>query len=731
MTHKGQRARFRIALMLSAAAVSAATTTSRALAADAAPGPQIEAIVVTAQKRETVLERTPETVSAVKGDDLARRGAANLADLTATIPNLSFSSNFGISQIFIRGIGNNFYSPGGDPGVAFYSDGAYVSDQEATNIAFFDVQRVEVLRGPQGALYGRNATGGAVNVISNSPTDDFEGRIGLVAGDYGRVESEGFLSGPLGGGAAARLSYQVRNLDGFTKNDQAGTPGARSRFDDLQSQALRLQTVTPTGYGGTLRLMASYYHQKDNGPAEKVLPDVFPQPAFLLFGVTPTADQRNVASQFGGNKRDVGAILARYDQPLGANEFTVIASYRNSRRQISYDQDGTSANQSTVTLATRSHDFNFDTRIASPQTDRFQWLLGATYVDFTQNRVTNVFDQIPLGFVVPGAPLNVPFPVDFSAGGEVRTRSAAAYADLHYALSERVNLSGGLRYTTDHKSADEFVIFLAPQTATPADRWSNFSGKIGLEYRPTDTLLTYVNLARGFKSGAINLGALTPPVRPETVTNVEVGLKASLWDRRAQLNLAAFASDYSDLQVLQIGPLSQILSNAAKAKISGFEAEGVLKPTVGLTLRGTFSYNDATYDRFVTPDVRRGLAAVNVAGNQLPLVSKTQASVGVEYAHALSSDLRGTLGADYAWRDRYFFTEFNTADAAQKAYGKLDLAASIQPRNDRWRLYAYLRNATNETAVGSMAIVSPLLGSVRMVNLIPPRHFGVGLEMNF
>lgn len=692
---------------------------------------QIEEIVITAQKRETLLERTPETISAIGGDSLARRGSANIADLTASAPGLSFSSNFGISQIFIRGIGNNFYSPGGDPGVAFYNDGAYVSDQEATNIAFFDVQRIEVLRGPQGALYGRNATGGAINVISNGPTDEAQGRLGVVAGDYGRRESEGFISGPLGtSGTSARLSYQIRRLDGFTRNELSG-PNTPSRFDDLDAVALRLQTLSRTPFDGRLRLIASVYRQKDNGPAEKVLPDPFAQPAALLFGASPSPDPRSLRSQYGKNKRDVGAVLAQYDQPIGPNQFTVITSYRNSRRLIGYDQDGTAANQSTVTLVTRSHDFSVDARLLSPESDRFHWLVGATYLDFTQNRVTYVFDQIPLGFVAPGAPLNIPFPVDFSAGGKVRTESEAVYADLRYAVTDAVRVSGGIRFTSDRKIADEFVVFGARQTARPHDRWSNVSGKLGVDYQPDDAVLVYANLARGFKSGAINLGALTAPVRPETVTNFEAGVKTRLWDGRAQLNAAAFTSRYSDLQVLQIGAISQILSNAAKAKIFGVELEGAVKPAAGLTLHANAAYTDAAYQRFVTPDVRRGLAAVDVAGNQLPLVSKTQWTLGAEYEHDLGRTLRGRVSADYAWRAKSYFTEFNTADAVQKAYGRLDLAASIQPRDNGWRLYAYLRNATDERAIGSMAIVSPLLGSVRIVNLIPPRNFGVGLDVDF
>lgn len=702
-----------------------------AAAQEQPPTAEVAEIIVTAQKRETVLQRTPETITALDGESLAETGAVGLGDLTATVPSLTFTSNFGISQIFIRGIGNNFYSPGGDPGVAFYNDGAYVSDQEATNIAFFDVARIEVLRGPQGALYGRNATGGAINVISAAPENAFSAHLGVVAGDYGRLESEGFVTGPLGQATSARLSYQLRRLDGFTDNELAGRPGAPDKFDDLRSEAVRLQTRTEFANGAELRLIGAFYNQDDNGPAEKVLPDPFPQPAELLFGVRPSGDERSLKSELGFNTREVGSVVAQLDLPVAANLFTAVLGYRDSRRAIAYDQDGTEANQSTTTIRTESEDFGADLRLASNSDGRFSWLVGANYVDFRQSRVTEVFDQIPLGFIAPGAPLNVPFPVNFSAGGEVRTRSAAVYGDARFELSERLTVSAGLRYTDDTKSAEEFVIFVAPQTASPERSWSAVSGKIGLDYQATEDLLIYGSVARGFKSGAINLGALTPPVEPETVNNLEVGLKARLWNRRGQFSAAAFTSDYQDLQVLQIGALSQILSNAAAATISGVEFEGQLKPTPALTLSGNFSYNDASYDEFVTEDVRRGLAVVDVSGNQLPLVSKSQAAVGAEYAFNIGSSLAGSLRADYVWRDRFFFTEFNTADAQQDAYGTLNVSGSLSPAQGRWRVRAFVRNLTDETAIGSMAIVSPLLGSVRLINLIPARHFGIGLEVNF
>ena len=725
-------ARLLRATILTAALAGGGATGAQVIpAAAAATDDQIGEIVVTAQKRESVLQRTPDTISAIAGADLTSRGNDTLTDLANLVPNTSFSANFGITQVFIRGIGNNFYSPGGDPGVAFYNDGTYVSDQEGTNVSLFDLDRIEVLRGPQGALYGRNATGGAVNVLSAPPTEQLSGHISATFGDYGRAESEGAISGTLGGEVKARLSYEVKSLSGFTRNELAGQAGARNRFDDLKSQAVRLQISTPLFGDDTLRLIGSYYHQDDNGPAEKVLADVFPQPAELLFGVRPSLDKRSLKSNFGGNKREVYGIVGDYRRAFGDYQFTLVGSWRHSKHDIGFDQDGTEATQSTSELVTSSNDYSVETRLASPTGKPFDWLVGVNYVDFTQDRTTFVFDAIPLGFVVPGAPLNVPFPVNFSAGGKVHTKSIAGYVDTHYRITDKLRLSAGVRFTSDKKSANEFVIFLAPQTANPSDRWNNVSGKVGLDYQVSDDVLAYASVARGFKSGAINLGGLTPPVKPETVLNGEIGIKSTFLDRRAQLNVAAFYSDYKNLQVLQIGAISQILSNAAKAKIGGIEVEAIFKPVHGLTVNANASYLDATYKEFVTPDARRGLAAVDVSGNQLSLTSKFQANIGAEYAIEFAGGARLTPRLDYAYRSHYFFTEFNTPDARQNGYGKLDASLSLEPGRGNWKLYAYVRNITDENVIGSMAIVSPLLGSVRIVNLIPPRNFGVGASLKF
>lgn len=187
---------------------------------------QAEEIIVTAERRDASVQDTPLALSVLDGDRLRQGGNQGLTELAQQVPSLSFAQSFGISQIFIRGVGNNFFSPGGDPGVATYADGVYLSDQEATAVAFLDLERIEVLRGPQGALYGRNATGGAVNLVSVAPTDDFEGRVGIQLGNFGRMQGDAVLSGPLAAGSLRALAC---NIASFPVSPAMNSPTRRAR----------------------------------------------------------------------------------------------------------------------------------------------------------------------------------------------------------------------------------------------------------------------------------------------------------------------------------------------------------------------------------------------------------------------------------------------------------------------------------------------------------------------
>ncbi|CAM4119320.1 TonB-dependent receptor [Roseateles saccharophilus] len=708
---------------------------------------QIERVVITAERRVTVLDTTPAAITALSGARLAERGDTGLADLALLSPNTSFTNGQGASQVFIRGIGNVFILAGGDPGVALYNDGAYVSDQTSSNTALFDTQRVEILRGPQGALYGRNATGGAVNIISALPTSSFQARLGLLVGGDNRRESEGFVSGPLSDGLQGRLSYQVRESDGYTRNPLAGQaagpvlpggPGSvgPKRLDDLSSRALRGQLQASLGGAGTLRFVAGHYRESDAGMSVPVLADPAAIPV-LLYDVTQSSDPRVVKSQGASNRVDVDTALALLELPVGTNTLSASLSWRRSKADRLWDSDGTEALVATSGFSTASTDKGLDIHLASDDAGPWQWMAGVTAIDFDQRQDIAISAQVPLGFIVPGQPLTVPFPggVGFLLGGTVHTRSMAAYVDLRHALNPQWSLLAGLRVNHDSKRADEYqniAAFGLAGTGHPSDGWTSMPGSIGVEYKPAAGTLAYARLAHGFKSGAVNLGALQPNlVKPEKVASFELGFKSEFLERRGVLSLAAFSSRYKDMQVSQVGQAMTLLANASAARIDGVEIETALKPLPALTLSAGVGLMDPTYTAFTNVDLRNApTTPVNVRGRQLAQASRQQLTVGAEWAGSVA-ELRATLRADYSWRGRFYFTEFNTPDAMQGAYGLLNLSATLRPAAGHWKLWANVRNANDKAAFTSMSIASPVLGAARQVTYTPPRQFAVGLSYDF
>jgi iron complex outermembrane receptor protein len=742
-----QRTSFRRHAIAAACLAALATPLATAQSADA-PSGQLDRIVITSEKRMTMLDTTPAAITALPGSKLQESGYTHIEDVVNLVPNATLTGGAGAggnTQIFVRGIGNVFILAGGDPGVALYSDGAYVSDMTSSNLALFDLQRVEVLRGPQGALYGRNATGGAMNLISAFPTDTFRASVNAVLGNYGRKESEGFVSGPIGGGATSvRFSYQVRKLDGWTSNPLAGQvsgpvvpPGPTSvaprRLDDLDSRAVRLQTLTDLGTGGKLRLIAANYHEDEAGPSMPVLVDPVMIPG-LLFGVTPSTDPRVVKSQAANFRVDVDHLLANWKKDIGDNSLEVTASWRKSRAHRYFDADGTEALVATTQVDTHSTDKSIDVHLNSPDDAKLQWLVGATVLRFDQRQDVDVSSQVPLGFLVPGAPLNLPLPVQFLLGGNIATRSEAIYSDVRYQLTPQWALLGGLRLSRDHKTADEYQN-IAAFGLTGAQRlegsWSSTPWNIGAEYRITPDSIAYAKVSHGFKSGAVNLGALqSQMVKPENVIAGELGYKTDFAQRRGLFTAALFTSHYKDMQVSQVGIATVELANASKAKINGAEFELSYKPAPPLTLNAALGLMDPKYTDFVNVDVRHPGAPVNVRGNQLSNTSKTQLFVGAEYALPIVG-YRATARVDYAWRSKVFFTEFNSADAMQDAYGLLNFAFTVKPNAGHWKVFGWVKNATNKAAITSMSIASPVLGAARQVTYTPPRMYGIGAQLDF
>ena len=727
---------------------TASTATPDRIALNTAPAAPTQAaetgqdglqdIIVTATRRETTLQRTPQAISVLNGAALQLQGRAGLEDLKVSVPNVNLAATSNTTQLYIRGIGNTFINAGGDPGVALYQDGSYISDQTTTNVNFFDIARVEVLRGPQGALYGRNATGGAINVITAKPLATLHGRLSATAGDYGRLDSEGFVTGPLGiASTDARLSFQTRHLSGYIRNVFAGGPNTPERLDDLDSQAVRLQTLTHLP-GGELSIAFTHYRENDNGAALAVVPTPgFVYPAQALSGAVPSNDPRRITVDEGRNRTRVSNVNVNLDQSVGDGTLTLTGNYRDSKQFFDNDCDGTPVNNCSYLRDTSSKDYYGDLHFASAGDKPLRWLIGGTYLHFNQYQMNTVLWDAPSTYL-GGPSASIPVSLDTLAGGRVKTDSFAFYTDLHLKLSDIWSLTGQARYSRTTKNARELLVIptFALNVRDLPNRLRNASVpfKAGVEGQLTRAILVYGNYSTAFKDGAINLGALqTVPVRKEQVKSIEAGLKTTLLNRKLQLNAAAFHSIYTDLQISQLIGTVVALVNAPRAEINGAEVEIVAEPIVGLHLTASAGYLDPKLKQFSNARIFPGFVGpqLDLSGQQLPYVAKFTATLGVNYEFSVREGYTAAIGGNFAFQSRTYFNEFNDRDNSQGPVGRFDLSASIGPDGTSWKLFGFVRNVTNRTVLTGTTIYSPLLGAERAVSYAPPRHFGAGFSYSF
>ena len=728
-----------------ATGLSLAATHAIAQTADAPAG--LERVTITSEKRLTVLDKTPDAISAISGSRLTEMGASGMEDVVALVPNASFVSSYGVAKINIRGIGLN--STIGSPGVATYIDGAYVSDLTSSNTGMFDLQRVEVLRGPQGALYGRNATGGAVNYVTAKPTQERQGQASVLLGDYGRKETEGFVSGALGDSStSARMSWQIKGRDGFTQNTVAGNSYASvvagkagtvgpDKVDDLKTQAFRLQTLTDMGDAGTVRLVLGSHKEDDAGPNIAILPQARLGSLFL-FGVSPGSDRFATSSNGQTNLVDAKTAQAIYERPWGDNTLTASASFRKSNSALFLDADSTAALVGSTNLLGESTDKGFDLHLASAEGNSLQWLVGANYLDFEGKVDTQFQQQLSLGILTGNAALNkVPTSNYFFLGGVAKMRTTAIYTDLRYAITPSLAVRGGVRMNKDQLDVSEYqsnsaIASGAIRTATPSSSWDSTPGNIGLEWNLNKETMLYGKLSKGFKSGAINMGLLqAAAVNPETVVSTELGMKTSFMKNRGAFSAALFSSDYKDMQFSQITALGQSLINAPGAKINGLEMELLFKPVSSLILGANIGLMDPKISDFSNTNSRNPSAGlVSLNGNQITNVSKAQASLSADYTK-LIGEYKTTFRADYVWRDKFYFTEFNDSDTMQDAFGILNLAASVKPNGSKWKLFAQIKNATDTVAYTSLTTGGTPNAGARSVTYTPPRTFGIGMTLDF
>ena len=712
----------------------------------------LEEVLVTAQRRVTSLQTTAAAITAVSEDDLLARSIGDVQDLGRLAPSMDVSIYQGEAQIYIRGIGYTGLIGGTDSSTAFHLNGVYLSRSAGAVPGFFDVERVEVLRGPQGTLYGRNATGGSVNVISKGPGAQFASEAELTVGNYNHYRVFGALGGPLGSErVAARLAVQVEDRDGYT--DATRPDGTQDDIEDQRDITARLSVRLEPTENFAIDLIGDYYEADDAGSVWLYFgPGAATNPFLRQYiaaqgGVVPRVRSRDIGSDVEAfNEPTIWGVSGKLTWTLGDYTLSSLGAYRVTQPRNFNDLDVTSASAITQFRSEDDEQFSQELQIVSPAGRPFEWLLGVYYFDET-NDVRNeyLFPFVDDMFGLPADPTCCKLRLNGQAG----TEATAVFGEANYDFTDQLNLVVGGRYSRERRTGYndvEFVNFLTPlfdnQTPFEPATFTSFTPKIGVNYQLSDAAFAYASASRGFKSGGFNIGSYqNTPFNPEKIWSYEAGVKTDLLDRRLRLNLAAFYYDYTDLQVQDVEGNNTVVRNAATAVIQGLELEttALLGSAVELNLAAT--YLDSEFRDSCLADPKHPLPQPdpgcsgpnqrNLEGLQLPRAPELKLSVGAQYTLDLPNTGKLILRGDYSHQSRVYFSAFEVTELSQEGYGwaKARLAY-VAPRGS-WQLAAFIDNITDEEVISNATYIADIVDSTITGNMAPPRTYGAQFKVQF
>jgi len=700
-----------------------------------AGGRVLEEVIVTARKREEGMQSVPVAVSALSGGQLETRGIDQFDEVLLSIPNASQSGGIagGLQGLIsIRGISTLVRFVGLETGVGFYVDGVYAGRPESFNQDLIDIERVEVLKGPQGAVFGKNTIAGAINIVTETPDDEFRARVEAQAGNYDLRRLRGVVSGPLVDGTLyGSISGGVTTRDGYVDNIY---PGASDLDDaDLSSARVKLR-YTPTGAMEFIfssdyledRSHASFFEVSEIGlPAEQIFDAATVATLDRPFEVN--SDQPNSLD------RDVFGMSLTSNWEIGPGVWTTVLGYRETSFDAALDDDKLPVRFFVDYFSSDTEFFSAETRYSAPLGDKTQYTVGAYY--FTQDADNN--SNFALGDFLTGAP-GVEPPLDLTS--TVDTDSYALFFNADYAITDRLTLEVGGRYLSEDKDAVHDQVDgtgLFGNVAFNISRSDDdFSPTLSLSQDIGESSMAYIRYAEGFKSAGFNTDIISAganqAVDPESATSVEVGYKTELFGGRLRLNAAAFYTEYDDLQVATITSSAVSLENAAQADIAGVEMDFSAAIGAYLDLYGSFGYLDATYGDFEGCPAGGAIATTpltNCDGQSLNLAPEYTASLGALFTYPLGNSLGNFVGGmDFSYRSEVFFEPQNEARLSGDDRSLLN--ARVGFSNDRWNAFLWAKNLTDETYVNFADDRSAILVNTTQA-YGPPRSYGLTLRVSY
>ena len=642
------------------------------------------------------IQSTPIAITVLPAKTIEQLGVERVEGLAGFAPTVTISqSPAGTPLVTIRGIGSNSAVAGADPSSTIHLDGVYIAHSAMSSMDLLDVERIEVLRGPQGTLYGRNSVGGTINIVTRQPTNALETSVRLTAGNYDKLRAEGAVRGPLvknkvmGGFAFLRGTHDgvVRDLD---------HPDHSLGSEDTWAGRGQLRVVL--GTHGEL-LLSGDYGRFDGVPLPYAKP-IAAKPGFTFD--SPDSLWAVRASHLASGKNIQQGASAKLAARLnGTTTLTSLTAYRKSNTHFFFDPDATELSVATTDAPDLQRQVSEELTLAQ-RTSKLTWIGGAFFFDD--------HDESPIEITQYGPRIQIrPFSaVDASAW--------ALFGQATYSLSSRLSLTGGVRYSDEQKDIHNTggVYRLGTTVLANPASFYDFMDRVGydawtpkasIQFQASRETFVYFSATRGFKSGGLNVTATKPGggFRPEFAWSYEAGLKRTMAEGRIRMNTAVFYNDYTDLQVqMFVGPGVVDISNAASATIKGVEVEAAGAAWHGLQLAGQVSWLGAAYDRYLA--VGPGDVRVDAAGHRLSNAPDWSASVSAVYEFATGRAGTASLRSDVSWQSRVFFTPFNTSIETQPAYGLVHLRAGFEPRSHRWEVAVYARNVSNEAYItGAMA----------------------------
>ncbi len=714
----------------------------------------LEEVVVTAQKRSERLIEVPISITTLSAETIEQSGVRELKELGDLTPNLMISQNsdFG-TNIVIRGVGANSRNIGFDSRVGVYLDGVYLGQSPAANQGLVDLAQVEVLRGPQGTLFGKNTVAGAISLTSVKPGDEFEGSVGVIVGNYDNLEVQGSVNVPLTDTTSIKFYGNSTTRDGFVDNlfngDQANERDAVSGRVHLRSEL---------SSSLEMNISADYMEQDRLGFNGEPLTDTF---GFFL--PEEGKDEYEFSQQTVLEDKELKGASVSFDyETEGGYLLKSITAYRDSEITYDADPDYDSAEFLGVIYTDTYEQTTQEFQIISPDDSNFKYVAGIYY--YQQDSATDR-DAIPgLGTVFfPGAGVEVPilaFGIDptrkaVDIDGTVETESYAIFANGTYDLTDRLTLGVGFRYGEETKDVDWNIdgsnsgaFRIATTTVVDSRTDDSFDPTSRLNYAVFEDSYIYGRVSTGSKSGGYNLDFINVDqveagieFDQETVTSYEVGYKGEFPDQNLRVGVALFYSEFEDYQVNQYvdlggGRTALSITNAAEVITQGVEIDVTYQPTVNLQLTAALGLLDAEFDSFPGGDAEGG----DASGNKLPYAPELTASLGAQYYYplpAIESSL--LLRADYSYTDGYYITASNDeghtlADGSEVPFGEVDSYGTVSARiglvsdAENWEVSVWGRNLTDSDHqnYSFRDFFGTILGGYAM-----PRTYGVEAKYNF